>query len=213
VRDPDLLADPVAYWEQRHADLDTWRAGGDRGLSEAENYEFYAYRLGRLIELIRRHAGGERPLRILDAGCGRGHLTDGLRRCGHRVTGIDASPTAIAWARKTYGPGFEEARLDAYRPAAPFDAVVCIDVLFHVLDDEVWRSCVAALGRYAAAESHVFVTGVFPERRFVLGSYIVHRSAAEVDQAFAAADFLPVERLPYGFGSNQNQFCVYRRAA
>ncbi len=50
--DQGLIANPVAFWEKRHANFDPWRSGGDRGLSQEENYEFYAYRLGRIIELI-----------------------------------------------------------------------------------------------------------------------------------------------------------------
>lgn len=35
------------------AKADEWRAGGHSGLSEEENFELYAFRLGRLIELER----------------------------------------------------------------------------------------------------------------------------------------------------------------
>ena len=136
---PSLLADPIGFWEQRHASFDAWRSGGDRGLSPEENYEFYAIRLGRILELLRRHAGGERGLRILDAGCGRGHVTDALRRCGHNAVGIDSSPTAVALANEQYGPHFRCHPLDQMRPGALFDVVVCLDVLFHVLDDDAWR--------------------------------------------------------------------------
>src|SRR5688500_803615 len=129
-----LIADPLSYWEQRHAALGDWRSGGDRGLSGEENFEFYAVRLGKLIELVRRHAGRDRGLKILDAGCGRGFFTDGLRRCGHLAVGIDASRSAIARAREQYGPYFDEAPLDDYRSGTLFDLVVCIDVLFHILD-------------------------------------------------------------------------------
>jgi SAM-dependent methyltransferase len=213
VNEPGLLDDPVAFWEERHAALDPWRSGGDRGLSAEENFEFYACRLGRLLELIRRHAGGERPLRILDAGCGRGHLTDGLRRCGHRVTGIDSSATAVAWAREAYGPWFEQCRLEGYRAPTPIDVVVCVDVLFHVLDDAEWRTALCAFGRYAAAESLLIVTDVFPSGRYAARDYIVHRAAAEYDSLLQELDFRLAERLPYAFGGNPNQFAVYRRTA
>ena len=150
---PSLVRDPSGYPAHR------W----------PENNEFYAFRLGRIIELIRRHAGAERGLRILDAGCGRGHFTDGLLRCGHRVTGIDTSPTAIAWAREHYGPHFEESSLYGYRPRALFDVVLCIDVLFHILDDQIWRASLVSLGRAAAAESLLIVTDSLGPRGFPLG--------------------------------------------
>jgi SAM-dependent methyltransferase len=207
----DLLLDPVGFWESRHAALDPWRSGGDRGLSREENVEFYAYRLGRLIELIRRHAGGERGLRIVDAVCGRGHLTNHFRSFGHRAVGFDASATAVAWATKSYGPHFTTAALDAYRPTSLADVVVCLDVLFHVLDDAHWRAAIETFGRSAAAESIVVVTDAFADTTYAQGNYIVHRDRATYDAAFAAADFTRVEQLAYDFGNNQNQFAVYRR--
>lgn len=206
------LDDPVEFWDRRHAALDAWQSGGDRGLTTAENHEFYAYRLGRIIELMRRHAGCERGQRILDAGCGRGHFSDGLLRCGHDVTGIDTSATAVAWARENYGPHFEQSSLHEYRPRALFDVVVCIDVLFHILDDDIWRASLAALGRAAAAESFLLVTDSFGSKRFSLGNYIVHRSADEYDRVLAEMDFERRELIPYDFGSNPNRFAAYCRA-
>jgi len=206
------LEDPIGFWEQRHAALDPWASGGDRGLSTAENHEFYAFRLGRIIELVRRHAGSERGRRILDAGCGRGHFTDGMRRCGHRVTGIDTSATAIAWATENYGPHFQQSSLHEYRPRSLFDVVLCIDVLFHVLDDELWRASLEAFGRAAAAESFLLITDAFGPRRFPLGNYIVHRSADEYDRVLLDLDFRRCELIPYHFGSNPNQFAAYCRA-
>jgi SAM-dependent methyltransferase len=209
----ELLADPIGFWDQRHATFDPWRSGGDRGISPEENFEFYAVRLGRLLELIRWNVSAERGLRILDAGCGRGHLTDGLRRCGHRVVGIDSSATAVAWARETYGDPFVECRLDDLRPEALFDVVVCVDVLFHVLDDGAWRAALAAFSRYAGADAALIVTDVFPARRYNVQNYIVHRSADEYEAALAEHDFARVALVPYRFGSNPNQFAVYRRSA
>lgn len=207
----ELLQEPLEFWEQRHASLDAWRVGGDRGLGIAENFEFYAVRFGRIVELIRRYAGVERPLEILDAGCGRGHVTEALRRCGHRAVGIDASPTAIELARKSYGDGFHQGELHELRPSRLFDVVVCFDVLFHVLDDVAWRRAIAAFGRYSTAESVVLVTDAFVEERYVKGNYIVHRTAEEYHAAFAEAGYTFEELSPYRFGHNPNAIAAYRR--
>lgn len=206
-----LLRDPIAYWENRHARYAPWAVGGDRGLSEAENYEFYVLRMGRIVELIRRHAGAERPLRILDAGCGRGHVTNALRRCGHRVVGLDASATAIRHATEQYGEGFVQCELHQLRPPRLFDVIVCLDVLFHVLDDRSWLESVRAFGRYASSEAIVVLTDAFAENRYTKGDYIVHRDAAIYDEAFEAMDFRRVATLPYRFGHNPNVMATYSR--
>ncbi len=209
----ELLSDPIRFWDKRHDDLDAWQSGGDRGISSAENYEFYAFRFGRIIELVRRHSGIDRGQHILDAGCGRGHMTSWLTQCGHVATGVDSSANAVDWATKNYGPHFEVSSLDGYRPRQLFDVVLCLDVLFHILDDDVWNASLASLTRAARAESTLIITDALRAERFVLGNYSVHRALGEYDAPLAARGFQRVELQPYDFGSNPNQFAVYRRAA
>lgn len=206
-----LIDNPIEFWERRHARTDAWRSGGDRGLTIAENYEFYAFRLGRVIQLIRRTRGAERPIRILDAGCGRGYLTDSLRQCGHRVFGIDSSRSAIDRATETYGEHFECCPLSGHRPAALYDVVICMDVLFHILDDAEWKRSIAAMCRYASAEATLILTDAFGAERFTLGTYIVHRAADEYTEALAAHGFDRVDFEPYNFGANPNGFATFTR--
>jgi SAM-dependent methyltransferase len=206
----NLLSDPIQFWEQRHRKLDPWRSGGDRGLSEAENYEFYLYRMGRIIELMRKYSN-DRPLQILDAGCGRGHTTDHLKKCGHAVVGIDSSATAIELATKDYGNHFQCAELWNHRPEAPYDVILCLDVLFHILDDEAWQKSLTAFAHYAAAESILIITDAFFEERFQLGNYIVHRSRSEYVSHLEALDYRLAEISPYHFGANPNGFAVFLR--
>lgn len=210
------LDDPIAFWEHRHADLGPWRSGGDRGISNEENHEFYAYRLGRLIELMRRHGSGERRQRILDVGCGRGHFVHSLRLCGHEAFGLDTSDTAITWARETYAPErpelFQVSAIETYRSAQPFAVVLCIDVLFHVLEDDLWRAFLAGLSRHAAAESLLILTDVMGATSYPIKNYIRHRSRAMYEEAMHPMGFRCIETSPYAFGANPNHFAVFRRS-
>jgi SAM-dependent methyltransferase len=62
--------------------------------------------------------------RILDLGCGTGHLTAAIARAGAEATGIDKSPEMIDQARRAYPDlRFEVAEAADYRAAHPFDAV------------------------------------------------------------------------------------------
>lgn len=56
-------------------------------------------RLEREGPLLRRVLGG-RPLEVLDLGCGTGEHARFLQALGHRVTGVDASPSQLAAARE-----------------------------------------------------------------------------------------------------------------
>lgn len=99
-------AEAAAYWDARHRREDDLRSGGNRGLDYAGNEMFYARRLGALLELIGDQGSASEPMFVLDAGCGKGQFARALARCGHRVDAIDASPSAIEYARSTDPPVF-----------------------------------------------------------------------------------------------------------
>lgn len=78
----------------------------------------------RLIAAYTLHTGLP-ARRILDAGCGTGLLKSWLKRYLPRAsyTGIEASE----YLCKRYG--WQQAQIETYKSAAPFDVVVCYDVL------------------------------------------------------------------------------------
>ncbi len=56
------------------------------------------------LAFIGRHLVGG-PGRVLDLGCGPGHITDYLRSLGVNATGIDVAPEFIAHARRVHPSG------------------------------------------------------------------------------------------------------------
>jgi SAM-dependent methyltransferase len=89
---------------------------------------------------------------VLDIGCGLGDNAIYLSRHGHRVTGLDISPTALITAeRRAKDAGVDltfavadATKLDGYTEA--FDTVIDSG-MFHCLDDDGKRSYAAALHR------------------------------------------------------------------
>ena len=85
--------------------------------------------------------------RVLDLGCGTGHLTAQIAARGADVTGIDASVSMVAQARQNY-PKVKFVLGDARRLAfeQPFDAVFSNAALHWMLDaDEVASSMARSL--------------------------------------------------------------------
>jgi len=95
----------------------------------------------RLIAAYTLHIG--LPVRrILDAGCGTGALRRTLLR--HLPRSIYVGLETSEYLCQRYG--WEHGRLETYRPEAPFDLVVCYDVLQY-LDDRQSGSAIANLAR------------------------------------------------------------------
>jgi 2-polyprenyl-3-methyl-5-hydroxy-6-metoxy-1,4-benzoquinol methylase len=70
---------------------------------------------------------------ICDLGCGNGHISGRLAKVGFEVTGVDASPSGIAIARRAYpNIEFAEALIDRHLKLGQFDLVVSSDVIEHM---------------------------------------------------------------------------------
>lgn len=107
---------------------------------EAEDRHWWYVGLHELVlAAVRAEARRRgRPLDVLDAGCGTGRLCELLAGEGHRVAGCDASPEALALARRRGVAGLFRADLNSFAPArARLDVVTAIDVLYHagIADD------------------------------------------------------------------------------
>jgi SAM-dependent methyltransferase len=74
--------------------------------------------------------------RALEVGCGEGRVSRDLAARGHRVTGIDASPTLLAAAAAAHPGGDYRVAAAEALPFAPasFDLVVAYNVLMDVAD-------------------------------------------------------------------------------
>lgn len=93
--------------------------------------------------------------RILDVGCGTGHLTGSIADAGAKTHGIDASPAMIAQARQYY-PKLSFQLIDAaqYITDEPFDAIFSNAALHWMTDPDAVASALSRAlrpgGRFVA---------------------------------------------------------------
>jgi 2-polyprenyl-3-methyl-5-hydroxy-6-metoxy-1,4-benzoquinol methylase len=200
----------AAYWQGRHSASDPWRAGGDHGLSEKANQAFYHLRLGLILRLLVAHFGHDGGQRILDAGCGRGWLTGHLRALGYEVTGIDQSEAAIAYARKLYGDPFAVAALDDFTPQGQFDAVISMDVLYHITDDEQWERSIGNLARAVSPQGVLLFSDCMGDETQVLGDYVVFRSRSVQERVLSALSLRIIAAEPYQVFSSASFYLCAR---
>jgi trans-aconitate methyltransferase len=104
---------------------------------------------GDLLALLAPQPGE----RVLDLGCGTGHLSAKIAAAGATVVGIDPSPAMIGQARQNYpNLTFHLIRAEDFRDPQPFDAVFSNAALHWITDQDAAAETVATVlrpgGRY-----------------------------------------------------------------
>jgi len=162
---------PHVYWEDR---AQRFAVEGD-GLAAVCAYgmpRFY----NKLIDFCQRRAlepwlKAAPGTRVLDVGCGVGRWSRLLASRGAYVTGVDLSPTMIAEAeRRTEDCGLasrcrfivqDSAGLEV---AGPFDLILCVTVLQHMLDVGSLRSALRRMALNLAPGGRLVVLEAAPTR-------------------------------------------------
>jgi cyclopropane fatty-acyl-phospholipid synthase-like methyltransferase len=208
--------DPLSYWEARHAKFtDDYRNVGNKTLSSQQNHEMIVVKAAMVSHLLGA-SNVSRSARILDAGCGAGALSAILHQAGFEVTGVDGSESAIANAQARGLGSYSVSTLREISYKNQFDAVLCLDVLYHILDEEEWRGSLHALcdsiveeGRLLIIESFSPLETDAPHVRWrdratydaelaQNGMEIVQHWVAKYPYEGVDKDFLMVARVPTG---------------
>jgi 2-polyprenyl-3-methyl-5-hydroxy-6-metoxy-1,4-benzoquinol methylase len=160
-----------AYWERRARRF----AMQGEGLAAVCSYgmpDFY----NRMIQWTQRRAllpwlSVAAGTRVLDIGCGVGRWSRWLAARGAEVTGVDLSPTMIAEARRrVHQAGLtarcrfivqDVAQLDA---GGPYNLVLAVTVLQHVLDEERLGAALARMARHLAPGGRMLLLEAAPTR-------------------------------------------------
>ncbi|WP_405434538.1 class I SAM-dependent methyltransferase [Micromonospora sp. NBC_00617] len=202
----------AAYWDRRHRTESALRSGGDMSYDESANRMFYILRLGMLLDIIGHHADPVAPLRLLDAGCGKGWFSRQLARFGHQVDAIDASSTAIETCRAEGGAvRFHQSTLSGWRSPVLYDVVTAVDVLFHILDEAEWERSVGNLASLVRLHGRLVVSDWGGPGDQTFGDYQVVRGPDRYVTLLRAAGLRHDGWRPYGFRRNPMGFHVFTR--
>ncbi len=188
------LYQPPLYWEDRARRF----AGEGAGLAAVCAYgmpEFY----NRAIHLEQRLALAPwlkvaPGTRVLDVGCGVGRWSRLLAARGAEVTGVDLSPTMIAQAqRRAADAGVADrcrflvqdlSRLDA---GGPFDLILGVTVLQHILDPAALRSALRAMTAHLAPGGRMVLLEAAP-------ASLIKRCDTSVFRARPRSEYLDLMR-------------------
>ena len=160
---------PHLYWEERAVRFAAEREGlaavCSYGMPEFYNRAIHLEQHLALSPWVRVKPG----TRVLDLGCGVGRWSRLLASRGAIVTGVDLSPTMIAQARRrAEAEGladrcrFEVQDLAELAVQGPFDLILGVTVLQHILDPALLRRAIAAVRALLAPDGRVVLLEVAP---------------------------------------------------
>jgi 2-polyprenyl-6-hydroxyphenyl methylase/3-demethylubiquinone-9 3-methyltransferase len=148
------VADSEIAHFSRHAE-EWWNPSGPLRSLHRLNPSRIAYVRDRILgHGFGQASSARQPLKgvaLLDVGCGGGLLAEPLSRLGARVTGLDASPEAIAEARRhakqtsavvDYRVGSAEGLA---RGGARYDVITALEIVEHVADLDAFLAALAKL--------------------------------------------------------------------
>ena len=130
---------PKRYWENRHKAHDGELTGvGNVRLSDPNNKKDYLFKWEKIKAALLKYSNSNDDC-LLDAGCGNGFFTRRLLDLGYDVTAFDLTASGVHQARTRVGEkvALYESAIHNFKCERQFDVVTCIDVLFHVTDDEL----------------------------------------------------------------------------
>ncbi len=163
------------------------------GLSE----EMKTFRQAQLLAFVEEHALAGR--RILEFGCGEGHLLDLLVAAGARATGLEWGEAALAAARKAHRDVLKGYAADG-EPEAAFDAFICINFLEHAPRPDLFLAGLARWlkpGAFGLVEVPSFDAMVARRRFFdFIPDHLSYFSERTLSLALEAAGFEVLECSP-----------------
>lgn len=205
-----------AYWEARHQRHGTRLSGVGRvGLPEDANalhYQIKKARVRRVLESLHsEHAT------LLDAGSGTGVFSQLATDIGFDVTAIDFSWTALTNARKRTPnvTRWVAGNLTSLPLRSTFDVVICVDVLFHIIDDGGWREALRNLGAAVASQGAL----VLQEQGADTGAagdgapHVRWRSLADYETVLWGWRLAGHERYRLPYSGEHKDLLVYMRGA
>lgn len=113
------------------------------------------------------------------------------------MVGIDASATAIVSASATGSATYEVSPLSTYDNPSLFDVVICLDVLFHIVDNEEWHHSLTALMNSVRPGGFLLIIEHFGVQSPNRPPHVKWRSMADYRDCFSGTGFTPMLERVY----------------
>lgn len=189
------------FWERRLSSDWTDSGVGYHALGLAFNTWMYRVREDVFHREVSRLGLDLAQSRVLDVGSGTGRYVRAWQQAGVRsITGCDITEAAV----RRLGERFPDARFVRADIGAPggtleqasYDAVSCMDVLFHITDDAHYRRALDNLARAVRPGGTLVLSENFLQRPEQRGEHQVNRTLQSIGSGLDDAGFRVVRRVP-----------------
>ncbi|MFH0981081.1 MAG: class I SAM-dependent methyltransferase [Planctomycetota bacterium] len=192
---------PQEYWENRLSQGFGLQQVGRINFGKCFNTWAYRIRRRVFLAVMKANCSSRTCGNILDIGSGTGFYVDRweeLRAC--RITGLDLTAVAVRRLARKYPQdtfyqvdiGDDLGDLKEQR----FDAVSCMDVLFHVVDDQRYQRAIENIYGLLRPGGVFVFSEVFPRVRIHPSPHVQFRSRAEIEHILQTVGFEIVSRSP-----------------
>ncbi len=194
--------DARLYWEDRLGTTYSLDGVGHRGCGTRFNQMAYRARGRAFRRAVRKLGVDLRTADALDIGSGTGFYLDRWHEVGaHSVSGADLTETATNALRQKF-PRDTIYHADIGQDISAFegksfDLVSCMDVLFHIVDDNAYARALRNVRALLKPGGHFVFTEAFMSGTERRASYLVHRHRSSVEEHLRSAGLVPVWSGPF----------------
>lgn len=196
--------DAHEYWQRRLQADWSLRGVGQRRLGASFNDYAYRRRGERFEKLVGEFVPDVTSARVLDVGSGTGFYLDHWQRVGAKqVAGLDLTEAAVANLRQNF-PDLDVHLGDISKgtgelSASSFDAISAFDVLFHIVDDELFAAALKTIAELLRPGGIFLWSDFFVHGPKTTEGHITFRNLAEVQRLLEASGFQVLGRRPMFF--------------
>jgi len=193
--------DPKEYWEKRLSGNYDLHGVGLIEWGEGFNRWLYRVRRHSFLKTVRSMQKSWQDAHVLDVGSGTGFYLERWQELGAKeICGMDLTEVAVKQLQTKF-PDVVIHQGDIGAETAPdldadFDAISCMDVLFHIVDDEHYTHAFANISAMLKKDGLFIFSDSWLKGDDVHGVHIVHRSRVHVQEALKQAGFEVVDVYP-----------------
>jgi SAM-dependent methyltransferase len=192
--------DPQQYWERRLATSSGLEGVGYLGLGQPFNAWMYRSRRRQFKRLVQAHMVQIKEARVLDVGSGTGEYVRCWQELGAGgVVASDLTSTAVERLKAGH-PSLEVRKVDVSSASAELpgrlNAVSCMDVLFHIVDDEACERAIRNMSSALVPGGFLYISENFVHVDKSDQEHFKLRSLAEYERMITAAGLTIVDRRP-----------------